>query len=601
MADTWDDLDKSVAGGEWRRTGTEQAPQSFEDLDKHFAKRITSAQQREIPQTEAVQPIGTEPFEGGTLQLGPIDTKVPLPASVNRGLAQLGSGFSDLGLAYKQMTGSADKAAADEKAKLDAPLNAGIVGSINSLIGKTAPFTAVPYGWAPQALRGLGPAFEGILTGGAQGAFEPVKTGESRGANIGVGAAAGTLFPALTGAAKYASTPSEAVRPLVAAAEKEGIPLSMADVTTNKLIKAFRSFANDLPISGGMNEASREAQQEAFNKAVGSRYGSTATKHTEAQRQIDKKAITDVMDQVWNNNNLPYDANLFGSLRQMEANASKYPGETQNTILAHVKDLESKVIADPNGNLYIPGPAAKEFQTDLYSNYGNKAKPDALDNQMMQLRGHILDNFNTNVAGPDAAALTQARQQYRAFKAVEPALKKADVGIAQRQVGDVRPVDLSAGVLQQYKGSPARSPFGELPQVGQHFLRDTSPQTGGSARAMIQNSVLAGGALTGAGLLTDPITSSLLAGGFLAGNKAISSPALRKMLQKPSTATGQLLLQKPDATRAAIEYLANTMKRAPAAGALAGVQGFIPRVEVRGTRDDGIGNDEPSPLESTNR
>jgi hypothetical protein len=575
MADNWDDLEKEFAApGQWRPTGKEAEGPSWDSLEKHVKKQVEV--QTTFPQVEEPAEVDPKTFEGSTLKFGPVDTKIPLPNGVAMGLAQLGSGMSNVGLGYNQMVGKATKQDAAEKRKMDAPLTKGILGTINSMSGEVLPTLAVPSGWGQQLSTKAGPLLEGLLMGGAQGALAPVAPGESRGTNVALGGTAGTIFPGLLATAKGLSKPPAGNQALVAAAEKEGIPLGVADTTSSKLIKAFRSFANDLPFTGSSNEAVRESQIEAFNKAVGGRYGSSATKHTAGQREIDKKNITDVMDDVWGRNNLPYDANLFGALRKMEADSVKYPGKPRDTVLAHIKDLESKVVQDPKGNLYIPGTAAKEFQTDLFKNYGNKKEPTALDNQMMDLRGSILDNFNASVTGPDAARLTKARQQYRAFKAVEPALKKADVGVAQREVGDVRPIDLSAGVLQQYKRNPSESPFGDLPQIGQRFLRDTTSQTGGSIRAMLQNTGLAGSALMGMGWLTNPMLAAGTSLGFAGANKAMSSPAMRRYLQNGPTGVQRLMLDKPDAARAGMEALEGAFQRAPAVGAL----GMVPRRAV---------------------
>jgi hypothetical protein len=600
--DEWDELDKQVSPG-WS-AGPSAPPPSWDDLDKQVGARVRSAKNHLPEQPDSdIQPIGTESFEGSKLQFGPITTPIPIPSSVGRGLAQLGSGFADVGLGSQQLLGLATKADVDEKRRIDAPLTAGPVGSFNNLVGKVAPFTMMPYGVAPTALKGAGPLLEGALTGAAQGALEPVATGESRGANVALGAGAGSIFPAITGGLRRAGRPDEKLSGLVAEAQREGIPLSTADVTTNRLIKAFRSFADDLPFTGGTNEALRDRKQEAFNKAVGSRWGSEATKHTEDQRLVDKKKITDVMDRVWGNNNLPFTNATGNDLRTdfqaIRKEAEMFDDATKNTVNKHLDDFERQMMTDPNGFGMMPGKVAKNYQTDWYDKFGNKGGgAGQADRLMMNARQKMLDRFNQSVTGKDADDLTRARSQYRAFKSALPALQKADAGVAQRQVGDVRPVDLSAAVMTGYKGAPGSSPFGDLPQIGQQFLRDTTPQTGGSMRAMVQNSALAGGALTGTGLLVDPITSLTLGGATLGLNKMLNSPGFREAIQSPKVRPA---LGHSDATAATLEYLEGLLKKTPALMAPAGLRAITPRVEVRGTRDDDKERREPSPLESTER
>lgn len=565
MAKNWDELD--AESGLQQSDAKPPGPASFDDLDAEIEKRYT-AQPGAQASPVIKPPLKDEDFAGTTLQFGPLDTRIPLPGSVARGLAQLGSGFDDYRMGYKQMTGQATAADADAKRQVDKPLLEGVLGTVNNAMGKILPAVAIPAGWAPRAAGALAPVMEGVATGALQGAFEPTGTGDSRGANMAVGAGAGAVLPAMFAGARQMGKVDAPTRALIQSAEREGIPLGTADTSQNKLIRAFRSLANDLPITGGANAAEREAQQEAFNRAMGSRWGSTASKHTPDVRDADKQRIVTVLDDVWKNNNLPYDANLFGSLRQLEHKASLMPEQEGKSVLARIQDIESKVIADPQGNLYIPGDAVNSYQKDLFKKFGKSN--DERGSVMMELRGNLIDNFNSSVSGKDAARLTEARKQYRAFKSQEDALVKGDVGIAGRQVGDIRPVDASAGVNRTYKGN--QNPFGDLPQIGQRFMRDTTPQTGGSARALLQNAGLGGGALLGA--YSSPMAAAAGAGAFVGMNKALTSPAIRKMIQNPVVT--RALLDNPSTAAATREALQNGMRRAPAGAALGALSRLSP-------------------------
>lgn len=590
---TLDDLDDGFFKQDWRQAGKSNAPKSFEDLDKQFDRQIKSANMT-YPKTETdeVKPVDLDMFDKSTLQLGPLDTKIPIPASVARGLAQIGSGMADVPLAGRQIVNRASKEDVEEKRRLDAPLNKGVVGTINNLGGKALPFAAAPYGFIPKAAGAAAPIIEGGLMSAIQGFLEPVGKGESRAQNTALSGAAGTIIPGGTAIAQKLAAPKAAANPLVQSAIREGIPLGIADTTSNKLIKAFKSIGDDV----GLNNATKDAQQEAFNRAFGKRWGSTASKHTPDVRAADKQRIGKALEDVWGRNDLPYDSNLFGTLRQMEAEADKYPGQVKDTILAHINDLEKKVVQKPNGDLYIPGPTAFQFQSDLFKNF--KGGQGALDNEMMKLRGSILDNFNANVSGEDAAINNLAREQYRAFKTGEGAITKSDNMMAGRVPGDVSPADASSAITKNYPNA-VDTPFGDLPQIGQSFLRDTTDRRGGSIRAALQNAGVGNSLLlglgTGAGYMAGLPAAAATTGGLWGANKLLASPAVREALMND---VPEAMLKNPNGimalmNRATKEGGKNTLRQLPATGALGALGSFRPT-----TSDDTEGR-ERAPLEST--
>ena len=209
------------------------------------------------------------------------------------------------------------------------------------------------------------------------------------------------------------------------------------------------------------------------------------------------------------------------------------------------------------------------MQKDLFKKFNTKAQSgDERAIAMMDLRNDLIQHFNKNIDPKDAAALTEARGQWKAYKALDAGLRKSEAGIAQRSPGVVTPNDLSRGVSSTYS-NPARTPFGDLPQIGQQFLRDTTAQTGGSPRAFLQNNAttLGIGALGGLGWAANPWLAATGAAAFLGGNKLLTSPLVRQAVQNPASIQ-RLMLDKPDATRAALEMLSNVSRRAPVAGAL---------------------------------
>ena len=163
---------------------------------------------------------------------------------------------------------------------------------------------------------------------------------------------------------------------------------------------------------------------------------------------------------------------------------------------------------------------------------------------LSDLRKATLSAFSRGLTPEDAAALTLNKQQYRAFKTVEPLLAKGEVGVAGREAGDVPAALLPGAVFQQYGTGASNTPLGQAAQMGSRFVADRVAQTGGSPRAMIQNSAL-GGAFA-AGALTNPATLLTAPVGY-GLSAALNSPAAARALM----GQGQVSPQMIQALRAA--------------------------------------------------
>lgn len=122
---------------------------------------------------------------GGTLSIGPFDTKIKTSEGVDRFLSGVGKGMSDLVLGARQMLGNAPQADVDAVKRRDAPLMDTTAGSVGNVAGKIA--VGLPAAFIPGANTLAGAA----VIGGAQGLLEPTATGESTLQNVALGAAGG--------------------------------------------------------------------------------------------------------------------------------------------------------------------------------------------------------------------------------------------------------------------------------------------------------------------------------------------------------------------------------------------------------------------------
>lgn len=398
------------------------------------------------------------------------------------------------------------------------------VAAIPGVATKTAPLV--------QALR-----TSGMSAGGLTGA-KGLATRAGGGAVVGgtsaslinqedttPGAIIGGAFPVLAkGAGVVGQSIGQNLRPaadpLAQRAMQMGAPLGIADLAEGKTVKALRSILNDAPMSGGIGAKQNDAKQAWFNKAVGEVFDASSDKLTPEVMDAAKKRMGGEFDRIWGNNVLKVDDAFVQSLDKAKKNASMLPEGERNRIIGMVDDLASQI---KNGE--IPGDVANRYQSEIrkMSEKANGFLKDDLTN----LRRDVLSAFNRSVSPEDATALALNQKKYKAFKTVEPLLAKGEAGVAGREAGDIPAGLLPQAVYQQYGSNVAGSPLADLSRIGSKYLVDRTPQTGGSARAMIQNSAI-GGALA-AGSIANPATLAAIPTA-MAVNKALGSPRLARSL-----------------------------------------------------------------------
>ena len=380
----------------------------------------------------------------------------------------------------------------------------------------------------------------GALTGGVSaGMVDPSQSGA--GALIG-GAAPGVIkaMGAVGRGIGSQFAPSGALSDVAQDALKRGAPLGVADIAEGKFTKALRSVLNDAPLSGGIGAKQTAAKQEWFNRAVGETFDAANDKLTPQVLDTAKKKMGAEFDRIWGSNALNVDNTMLQSMSQARKNASMLPKAERTRVMSVIDDLENQVIPGPNGQMVIPGDVANRYQSKIREIADSATG--FLKNDMTALRKDIISAFNRSVSPEDAAALALNQGKYKAFKTVEPLLAKGEAGVAGREAGDVPASLLSNAVFQSYGGNVSKSELGKLAKIGSQFLVDRTPQTGGSARAAIQNSAI-GGAL-GVGALTNPLALAAIPAA-MGVNKALGSPMLARsvMRQAAKPATQGLLDQ----------------------------------------------------------
>jgi hypothetical protein len=407
---------------------------------------------------------------------------------------------------------------------------AGSVGAAPSVIQALASAGfrtgAAPVGVAARAADQALRAGAGVTVGG-------VSAGLADPSNAGLGAVVGGMLPgATTAAGAVGRAVGKAVRPNVAnpelarkAIQEYGIPLGLADISGSNTTKAIRSVLNDAPLTGGIGARQREGVQQGFNRAVGKTFGADAPSLTPEILDKAKAKLGSEFDRIWGGNTLEVDAGLFQSMQALRENANKLPQGESARLMGWIDDFQSKMVPGPNGAPTVPGDVANRFQSTLRKE-AEKATG-FLKDDLAGLRKNIIGAFNRSVSPEDAAALAQTMGKYKAFKTVQPLLNSAEAGVAGRAAGDVPAGLLPNAVRQSYQDGISRSPFADLSQIGSQFVADRVARTGGSTRALVQNSAI-GGAL-GAGALTNPLLALGVVPAGMGANALLGSPVLARL------------------------------------------------------------------------
>jgi hypothetical protein len=304
------------------------------------------------------------------------------------------------------------------------------------------------------------------------------------------------------------------------AIDEYGIPLGVADISGSSTTKALRSILNDAPFTGGIGARQMEQTQGGFNRAIGRTFGADADKLTPEVLDAAKKKMGVEFDRLWGRNNLVVDDAMIGKMSELDAMASKLPKNEGQSLKAEINDIMSKMADDGSGNLVINGDVANKFQSYLRRRADSSA---GLKGELSDLRKTMLDAFKRSVSPEDAAALSSNMGQYKSYMVLEPLLNKGEAGVAGRAAGDV-PASLLPSALAQNYSRVAGSPLADLSQIGSQFLVNRVPQTGGSAKAAIQNSAI--GAALAYGGLSNPLLAALTIPTAMGANKYLGSPAV---------------------------------------------------------------------------
>lgn len=321
-------------------------------------------------------------------------------------------------------------------------------------------------------------------------------------------------------------------------AQNYGIPLNIAQVSRSAAAKYAYSLTSKMPFSGA--EPFADAQRGAWTRAVSNQFGEDSDKITPDVLDAARTRIGGVFNSVAQNTTIPMSnqflTDLQGVVTRARVATSSDTADAANRAAMNMIDTAANNGGNIGGRAYIDLTAKGGPLDDLMQS-GDPGR--------RQVGGWLrdtLDNHFQQAAAPDdAAALQNARSQWKAMRTVQPLTLRADTpGGATPSTGDISPAALRSAVNQSYKNA-AFAPLGQIPlndlaKVGQRFLKD--PGSSGTAERWALGSM---GAVALEALHTgvNPVFALGTPLAAMAGSR-LTNAALRSQMLARQTIAGSL-------------------------------------------------------------
>jgi hypothetical protein len=343
------------------------------------------------------------------------------------------------------------------------------------------------------------------------------------------------LSPAALSAGRRAITPFAATpdrMQLVDVLRQEGVPLTAGQRTGNKALQWAESAFGDMPGAGGRPAEMMTNQQEQFTRAALRRAGEDSLR---ASPEAIDNAFTRIggqFDAIGARNNVIPDTQFVQDLRTAR-------DEYHNLVGPHARaPAVDNTIADIADQMQRNGGMLTGEQynamTSRLARQARQARNDPqLQDALQGLRDSLDDAFERTLTASgntaDAAALREARNQYRNLLVLEKAATGAGSATAE---GLLSPSQLRGAVVQQNRRNYARGngDFADIARAGEAVLRPL-PQSGTAPRQNMQHvlqllGTIVGGGAGAAGGPAGAITGAAagLAAPALAGRVLMSRP-----------------------------------------------------------------------------
>lgn len=461
-----------------------------------------------------------------TLQVGPWDTRIHIPSSVDAALSSAGGTTVAALDGIKSLVGLGDTP--EERAtNKEAMAALDKTHPVASFAGKAAADMGMMYAGgktlsgAGQILRTLKAApnlaqaletagtsvsapttFKPAIGGGAL--YGAVTDPENRlasaaaggiggGVGMGVGKAIGGAMGRMTNPVPIGRMTQGELETL-GKAKALGLPLNVAQETGNKALKWVDSALDNLPSTSAMQATQKGAQREAWQKAVLGAVGENqATQATPAVLGSTYARLGDQFQALSAKNDVDLGGAFFNAIQAIDSSTTPF-SQGINGVVNRALDLAAK------GKI-----SGKEYQ--LVRSSLSKASRGAgvnnpeLGHALRSLRNALDDAAEASMSAEDKAAWQLVRSQYKSLKTIEKAADPATGNISPlklySELGRANPQGMRYGMGDQT--------LPNLAKVGKQYIAEALPDSGTAQRSwymnMLQNPTTSIGAVTG-GLLT---------------------------------------------------------------------------------------------------
>jgi hypothetical protein len=415
---------------------------------------------------------------------------------IERGVIGAGKAVSDLWQGAKQLLGQESEQNVAETSARDSALMDTTAGKVGNFAGNVA--MAVPTMFIPGANTYTGAA----LIGAGQGLLQPTAQGESRGTNTALGAGGGLLGQGAGNVIGRAIRPVQSTLTgeearLAAEATNRGIPLTAGQATGSRPLQVTESVMENLPFTSGPQLAQKQAQQTAYNRAVGSTFGQPADALTPDVMGQARTRIGQQFTDLASRNNMQADNALMNGLANVDENARRYlTPDVGGVVLNRLDDVLARI---ENGQM--SGTAYRNLDSELGRAMRGTANGD-LRNSLGDLRNNLRQAMDRSISTADQEAWRGARREYANMMTVAPLA-------AKNEAGDVSGRTLLSAANSANKSAKfgAPSELAELGRIGRAFVADQIPNSG-TAQRQIMQSLLTGGAGSSVGAAGAALTGN---------------------------------------------------------------------------------------------
>ncbi len=284
-------------------------------------------------------------------------------------------------------------------------------------------------------------------------------------------------------------TPQE--QRLVAAAEREGIPLTAAQRTGSPALTQIEGTMAKIPGASGPMERTLDNQRQQFNRATLERAGVTAT--DAAPTTIERAFVNagQTFDDLAARTVVRPDAQFAHDVTQVEANyGRRLPTDVRPVFTSYMDDLAPVLQAVNTGtNPQIAGDVYTAIRSDL----ARRIRESQSNPPLQRALGGLVEALDSAMERSTSGALRgewqEARRQYQALMTIDKAMQGGSQ--VDRAAGNIPLGALKNATMQSDRAGYARGrgQMNEMSRVGD-FIGSRVPDSGTGTRNAVSNPLM---------------------------------------------------------------------------------------------------------------